>query len=64
IGREGWRTLSGGQWRDWQRGVEDTEWRPVGGLVERGGRYRTEGVTVVKTRDNKGVDELLSGFRG
>ncbi|CAI9561210.1 unnamed protein product [Staurois parvus] len=29
IGREGWRTLSGGQWRDWQRGVEDTEWRPV-----------------------------------
>ncbi|CAI9622831.1 unnamed protein product [Staurois parvus] len=41
IGREGWRTLSGGQWRDWQRGVEDTEWRPVGGLVERGGRYRT-----------------------
>ncbi|CAI9595517.1 unnamed protein product [Staurois parvus] len=25
IGREGWRTLSGGQWRDWQRGVEDTE---------------------------------------
>ncbi|CAI9619886.1 unnamed protein product, partial [Staurois parvus] len=37
IGREGWRTLSGGQWRDWQRGVEDTEWRPVEGLVERGG---------------------------
>ncbi|CAI9540374.1 unnamed protein product, partial [Staurois parvus] len=26
IGREGWRTLNGGQWRDWQRGVEDTEW--------------------------------------
>ncbi|CAI9532330.1 unnamed protein product, partial [Staurois parvus] len=25
IGREGWRTLSGGQWRDWQRGVADTE---------------------------------------
>ncbi|CAI9582945.1 unnamed protein product [Staurois parvus] len=21
IGRGGWRTLSGGQWRDWQRGV-------------------------------------------
>ncbi|CAI9555456.1 unnamed protein product, partial [Staurois parvus] len=40
IGREGWRTLSGGQWRDWQRGVEDTEWRPVEGLAERGGRYR------------------------
>ncbi|CAI9599827.1 unnamed protein product [Staurois parvus] len=25
IGREGWRTLNGGQWRDWQRGVADTE---------------------------------------
>ncbi|CAI9553934.1 unnamed protein product [Staurois parvus] len=36
IGREGWRTLNGGQWRDWQRGVEDTEWRPVKGLEERG----------------------------
>ncbi|CAI9619391.1 unnamed protein product [Staurois parvus] len=41
IGREGWRTLSGGQWRDWHRGVEDTEWRPVEGLAERSGRYRT-----------------------
>ncbi|CAI9586877.1 unnamed protein product, partial [Staurois parvus] len=30
---------SGGQWRDWQRGVEDTEWRPVEG-VGRGG-WRT-----------------------
>ncbi|CAI9595788.1 unnamed protein product [Staurois parvus] len=54
IGREGWRTLSGGQWRDWQRGVEDTdggqwrdwqrgmedtEWRPVEGLAERGGGH-------------------------
>ncbi|CAI9612243.1 unnamed protein product [Staurois parvus] len=38
IGREGWRTLSGSQWRDWQRGVEDTEWRPVEGLAERGWR--------------------------
>ncbi|CAI9620285.1 unnamed protein product, partial [Staurois parvus] len=27
---------SGGQWRDWQRGVEDTEWRPVEGLAEGG----------------------------
>ncbi|CAI9538216.1 unnamed protein product, partial [Staurois parvus] len=26
IGREGWRTLSGGQWRDWQRG-----WRTLSG---------------------------------
>ncbi|CAI9612023.1 unnamed protein product [Staurois parvus] len=24
-GREGWRTLNGGQWRGWQRGVADTE---------------------------------------
>ncbi|CAI9617704.1 unnamed protein product [Staurois parvus] len=37
--REGWRTLNGGQWRDWQRGVEDTEWRPVEGLAERGGGH-------------------------
>ncbi|CAI9573824.1 unnamed protein product, partial [Staurois parvus] len=36
IGREGWRTLSGGQWRDWQRGMEDTEWKPMEGLAERG----------------------------
>ncbi|CAI9540636.1 unnamed protein product [Staurois parvus] len=41
IGREGWRKLNGGQWRDWQRGVEDAEWRPVEGLAERNGRYRT-----------------------
>ncbi|CAI9576557.1 unnamed protein product [Staurois parvus] len=45
IGREGWRTLSGGQWRDWQRGVEDTEWRLVEGLAEgwrtlNGGQWR------------------------
>ncbi|CAI9559481.1 unnamed protein product [Staurois parvus] len=54
IGRGGWRTLNGGQWRDWQRGwrtlnggqwrdlaegVEDTEWRPVEGLAERGGGH-------------------------
>ncbi|CAI9540801.1 unnamed protein product [Staurois parvus] len=36
-GRGEWRTLSGGQWRDWQRGVEDTEWRSVERLAERGG---------------------------
>ncbi|CAI9605135.1 unnamed protein product [Staurois parvus] len=39
IGREGWRTLNGGQWRDWQRGVEVTEWRSVEGLAERGGGH-------------------------
>ncbi|CAI9612990.1 unnamed protein product [Staurois parvus] len=37
IGKEGWRTLNGNQWRDQQREVEDTEWRPVEGLAERGG---------------------------
>ncbi|CAI9545435.1 unnamed protein product, partial [Staurois parvus] len=49
IGREGWRTLSGGQWRDWQRGVEDTEWRPVegdweGGRTLSGGQWQGGGV--------------------
>ncbi|CAI9594571.1 unnamed protein product [Staurois parvus] len=33
IGRERWWTLNGGQWRDWQRGVADTErlvrWRSL-----------------------------------
>ncbi|CAI9572139.1 unnamed protein product, partial [Staurois parvus] len=42
IGREGCRTRNGGQWRDWQRGVEDSEWRPVEGLAERGGGHRVE----------------------
>ncbi|CAI9615041.1 unnamed protein product [Staurois parvus] len=27
---------------DWQRGVEDTEWRPVEGLAEGGGGHRME----------------------
>ncbi|CAI9537379.1 unnamed protein product [Staurois parvus] len=39
IDREGWRTLNGGQWRDRQRGVEDTEWRTVEGSTERGGGH-------------------------
>ncbi|CAI9563185.1 unnamed protein product [Staurois parvus] len=26
----------------WQRGVEDTEWRPVKGLAERGGGHCVE----------------------
>ncbi|CAI9534935.1 unnamed protein product [Staurois parvus] len=43
IGREGWRTLNGGQWRDWQRGVEDTKWRPVEGLAEEGWRTLSGG---------------------
>ncbi|CAI9599654.1 unnamed protein product, partial [Staurois parvus] len=33
----------GGQWRDWQRGVEDTEWRPVEGLAEWGWRTLSGG---------------------
>ncbi|CAI9554501.1 unnamed protein product [Staurois parvus] len=37
--------MSGGQWRDWQRGMEDTERRPVEGLAEgwrtlSGGQWR------------------------
>ncbi|CAI9553561.1 unnamed protein product [Staurois parvus] len=44
--------------------MEDTEWRPVEGLAERGGRYRTEGVTIVKVTDNQGVNKLLSSIRG
>ncbi|CAI9602358.1 unnamed protein product [Staurois parvus] len=39
IGREEWRTLNEGQWRDWQGGVEDTEWRRVEGLAGRGGGH-------------------------
>ncbi|CAI9534678.1 unnamed protein product, partial [Staurois parvus] len=31
------------QWRDWQRGVEDTEWRPVEGLAEEGWRTLSGG---------------------
>ncbi|CAI9615992.1 unnamed protein product, partial [Staurois parvus] len=35
----GWRTLNGGQWEgNWQRGVEDTEWRPVEGIGREGWR--------------------------
>ncbi|CAI9612511.1 unnamed protein product [Staurois parvus] len=65
IGREGWRTLNGGQWRDWQRGVEDTEWRPVEGLAERGGghmnggqwRDRQRGVEDTEWRPVEGLAE-------
>ncbi|CAI9568842.1 unnamed protein product [Staurois parvus] len=39
LAERGWRTLSGGQWRDWQRGVEDTEWRPVEKLAEKDGGH-------------------------
>ncbi|CAI9534683.1 unnamed protein product [Staurois parvus] len=35
-------TEGGGQWRDWQRGMEDTEWRPVEGLAERDGGHGVE----------------------
>ncbi|CAI9623866.1 unnamed protein product, partial [Staurois parvus] len=37
-GRGGWRTLSGVQWRERQRGVEDTEWR--GWRTLSGGQWR------------------------
>ncbi|CAI9608425.1 unnamed protein product [Staurois parvus] len=39
IGRDGWRMLNGGQWRDWQGRVEDAEWRPVEGLAGKGGGH-------------------------
>ncbi|CAI9589028.1 unnamed protein product, partial [Staurois parvus] len=47
IGREGWRTPNGGQWRDWQRGVPDTE-----------RSANEEGVTIVKARYNQGVKSM------
>ncbi|CAI9551467.1 unnamed protein product, partial [Staurois parvus] len=31
-----------GQWRDRQRGVEETDWRSVAGLAERGGGHSVE----------------------
>ncbi|CAI9551029.1 unnamed protein product, partial [Staurois parvus] len=48
IGREGWRTLSGGQWRDWQRGVE------ASGGIGRGG-WRT--LSGGQWRDWRGVED-------
>ncbi|CAI9580354.1 unnamed protein product, partial [Staurois parvus] len=53
IARGGWRTLSGGQWRDWQRGVADTEWRSVAGLAERG----------VADTEWRSVEGLAGGWR-
>ncbi|CAI9568955.1 unnamed protein product, partial [Staurois parvus] len=73
IGRERWRTLNGGQWRDWQRGVEDTEWRPVEGLAEGGGGqgWRTlnggqwrdwqRGVEDTEWRPVEGLAERIGG---
>ncbi|CAI9579516.1 unnamed protein product [Staurois parvus] len=68
IGREGWRTLNGGQWRDWQRGVEDTECRPVEGLAEgwrtlNVGQWRDwqRGVEDTKWRPVEGLAERGGG---
>ncbi|CAI9568527.1 unnamed protein product [Staurois parvus] len=60
IGREGWRTLSGGQWRDWQRGVEDTEWRTLSG-----GQWRDwqRGVEDTEWRPVEGLAESREGSR-
>ncbi|CAI9544702.1 unnamed protein product [Staurois parvus] len=42
------------QWRDWQRGVEDTEWRPVEGIGREG--WRT--LSVGQWRDwQRGVED-------
>ncbi|CAI9584358.1 unnamed protein product, partial [Staurois parvus] len=58
IGREGWKTLSGGQWRDWQRGVEDTEWRTLSG-----GQWRDwqRGVEDTEWRPVEGLAERGGG---
>ncbi|CAI9596641.1 unnamed protein product [Staurois parvus] len=69
IGRGGWKTLSGGQWRHWQRGVEDTEWRSVEGLAERswrtlsGGQWRDwqRGVEDTEWRPVEGLAERGGG---
>ncbi|CAI9605168.1 unnamed protein product, partial [Staurois parvus] len=54
IGREGWRTL----WRDWQRGVEDTEWRTLNG-----GQWRDwqRGVEDTEWRSVEGLAERGGG---
>ncbi|CAI9605288.1 unnamed protein product [Staurois parvus] len=65
IGREGWRTLSGGQWRDWQGGVEDIEWRPVEGLAERGGGHCVEPVEGLAERGWEDTEwRPVEGFAG
>ncbi|CAI9579323.1 unnamed protein product [Staurois parvus] len=58
IGREGWRTLIGGQWRDWQRGMEDTEWRTLSG-----GQWRDwqRGVEDTEWRPVEGLEERGRG---
>ncbi|CAI9590995.1 unnamed protein product [Staurois parvus] len=58
IGREGWRTLNGGQWRDWQRGVEDKGWRTVNG-----GQWRDwqRGVEDTEWRPVEGLAERGGG---
>ncbi|CAI9532427.1 unnamed protein product [Staurois parvus] len=58
IGREWWRTLSGDQWRDWQRGVEDTEWRTLNG-----GQWRDwqRGVEDTDRRPVEGLAERGGG---
>ncbi|CAI9620398.1 unnamed protein product [Staurois parvus] len=58
IGREEWRTLNGGQWRDWQRGVEDRGWRTVNG-----GQWRDwqRGVEDTEWRPVEGLAEEGGG---
>ncbi|CAI9590996.1 unnamed protein product [Staurois parvus] len=58
IGREGWRTVNGGQWRDWQRGVEDKGWRTLNG-----GQWRDwqRGVEDTEWRPVEGLAERGGG---
>ncbi|CAI9538241.1 unnamed protein product [Staurois parvus] len=60
----------GSQWWDWQRGVEDSGgigregWRPVEGLVERGGgqwRDWQRGVEDTEWRPVEGLEERGGG---
>ncbi|CAI9588907.1 unnamed protein product [Staurois parvus] len=62
IGREGWRTLNGGQWRDWQREgwrtLSGEEWRTLSG-----GQWRDwqRGVEDTEWRSVEGLAERGGG---
>ncbi|CAI9581425.1 unnamed protein product, partial [Staurois parvus] len=46
------------EWRDWQRGVEDTEWSPGEGLAERGGGQGRDWQRGVEDTDWRPVEGL------
>ncbi|CAI9620364.1 unnamed protein product [Staurois parvus] len=62
IGREGWRTLHGGQWRDWQRGVGGHCMEASGGIgAERGKVVRWMSLAAGFMMDWRG-DSLCKGM--